>query len=77
MKHIKTLFVREDFLNLVKMDKLAGIFAGFLPIKSVLGDDGKGEIVLYKKSRGSKKAFKSLIETMEYCGKELKLCSPL
>lgn len=64
VKSVKTLFVLEDLSNLVKngrMGKLAGLFAAFLHIKPVLGDDGNGEIVLYKKSRGSKKALRELM----------------
>lgn len=76
VKSLKTLFVLDDLSNLVKngrMGKLAGMFASFLHIKPVLGDDGNGEIVLYKKSRGTKKAMKDLIEAIGERGKELNL----
>jgi len=45
VKTVKTLFVLEDLSNLVKngrKGKLAGLFAAFLHIKPVLGDDGNG-----------------------------------
>lgn len=76
VKSLKTLFVLDDLSNLVKngrMGKLAGMFASILHIKPVLGDDGNGEIVLYKKSRGSKKAMKDLIEAIGERGDELNL----
>jgi len=76
VKSLKTLFVLDDLSNLVKngrMGKLAGMFASFLHIKPVLGDDGNGEIVLYKKSRGTKKALKDLIDAIGERGKELNL----
>ncbi|BES65109.1 DegV family protein [Gottschalkiaceae bacterium SANA] len=75
-KTVKTLFVLEDLSNLVKngrMGKLAGLFAAFLHIKPVLGDDGNGEIVLYKKSRGTKKALRDLMTAIEERGKDLNL----
>ncbi len=76
VKSLKTLFVLDDLSNLVKngrMGKLAGMFASFLHIKPVLGDDGNGEIVLYKKSRGTKKALKDLIAAIGERGKEVNL----
>lgn len=76
VKSLKTLFVLEDLSNLIKngrMGKLAGIIASFLHIKPVLGDDGNGEIVLYKKSRGSNKAIKDMMHAIEERAKDLKL----
>lgn len=76
VKSLKTLFVLDDLSNLVKngrMGKLAGMFASFLHIKPVLGDDGNGEIVLYKKSRGTRKALKDLIDAIGERGRDLKL----
>lgn len=76
VKNLKTLFVLEDLSNLVKsgrMSKLTGLFASFLHIKPVLGDDGNGQIGLYKKSRGSKKAFRDLMAVIEERGRKLNL----
>ncbi len=62
--NLKTRFLLENLDTLIKngrMGKLAGMFAQFLHIKPILGDDGSGEIVLYDKARSSKKALAKLI----------------
>ncbi len=64
----KTLFILDDLNNLMKngrLNKVKGIIANLLHIKLILGEDGKGEITLYKKARGNKRAYKALLDSIE------------
>lgn len=73
IKEMKTFFLLESLDNLIKagrMSKFVGGVANALNIKPVMGSDD-GEIKLYKKVRGSKRAFNSLIDIIEEYGHKL------
>ncbi|WP_461205902.1 DegV family protein [Clostridium sp. DL1XJH146] len=68
VKEMRTLFILEDLNNLMKngrLNKVKGIIANLLHIKLILGEDGNGEITLYKKARGTKRAYKALLDSIE------------
>lgn len=61
----KVRFILHDLGNLVKagrMGKIVGLIVSVLKIKPVFGDDGNGEIKMYKKVLGTKKALMTLSE---------------
>lgn len=61
---LKTFFILESLDNLIKggrISKLAGHIASALSIKPIMCGD-KGDIKLYEKVRGSKRAFSRLVE---------------
>lgn len=67
VKKMNTLFVLQDISNLLKngrLSKIAGALVTMLNLKLVLGSNGFGEIELFKKARGTKKAFSLLVDTI-------------
>lgn len=76
--NVKIRFVLQDFGNLIKtgrMSRFAGIIASVLTIRPICGDNGAGEIKMYKKVFGNKKALVSLcnllVEKFEKEGNEI------
>lgn len=68
-----TLFVLESLDNLIKngrMSKFSGALAGLLSICPIMGGDREGEIKLYEKALGIKKAINKLIDVIEREAKE-------
>lgn len=64
ISEMKTMFVLDSLDNLIKagrLSKVKGKLASFFNIKPIMGSDGKGEIQLLDKARGSKRAFKKLV----------------
>ena len=62
---MKTFFILESLDNLIKngrISKTKGLVANILNLKPIMGDDGDGNIELVENNRGSKKAFKRLIQ---------------
>ncbi|KDR96177.1 EDD domain protein, DegV family [Peptoclostridium litorale DSM 5388] len=62
---MKTLFILESLDTLIKagrISRIAGIIGTALSIKPIMGADEHGNIYLVEKARGSKKAFKRLVE---------------
>ncbi|MGM0438209.1 MAG: DegV family protein [Bacillota bacterium] len=71
---MKTMFVLDSLDNLIKagrLNKVKGKLASFFNIKPILGSDGKGEIELLDKARGSKRAFKKLVKLIGEKGENL------
>lgn len=67
-KSICVRFVLQDFGNLIKagrMSRVAGVFASALSLCPVMADNGKGEIKVLEKVRGSKAAISHLANTVE------------
>lgn len=65
IKEMKTFFILESLDNLVKagrLSKLKGKIASTLNIKPIMGENGYGDIKEVEKVRGSKKAFRRLVE---------------
>lgn len=72
IKNMKTFFILEDLDNLIKngrMSKIAGGIASALNIKPVMTAED-GEIKLYDKVRGTKRAFARLVEIIGEHGKD-------
>ena len=62
---LKTYFISEDLSNLIKngrISKTQCLIANLLNIKPVMRADAEGNIETVEKIRGSKKAFKRLVE---------------
>jgi len=62
---MRTLFVLENLDNLVKngrMSRITGLIAGALHIRPILGADENGNIALYSKAKGSRRAMERLAE---------------
>ncbi|MCR2045043.1 DegV family protein [Anaerosalibacter massiliensis] len=62
---LKTFFILENLDNLIKggrMTKIAGHIASILSIKPIMGSDKDGNIKLVDKIRGTKRAFKRLVD---------------
>jgi len=60
---MKTFFISESLDNLMKngrISKFAGTVASVLKIKPIMTTNKDGEIILFEKSRGSKRALKRL-----------------
>jgi DegV family protein with EDD domain len=73
IKEMKTFFLLESLDNIIKsdrMNKVKGKLASLLSIKSILGEED-GEISLFDKARGSKLAFKKLIDIIREYDKNL------
>ncbi|OCL27072.1 fatty acid-binding protein DegV [Orenia metallireducens] len=73
IKEMKTFFLLESLDNLIKsdrMNKVKGKLASLLSIKPILGEED-GEISLFDKARGSKLAFKKLIDIIREYDKNL------
>lgn len=65
IKEMTTYFISESLDNLIKngrISKTKGLIANVLNLKPLMGANDKGEIVLVENHRGSKKAFKRLVE---------------
>ncbi len=70
ISELKTFFILESLNNLIKngrISKAAGLIANVLNFKPIMQDNGKGEISLYEKVRGNKRAFRTLVDAI---GKE-------
>lgn len=68
---MKTYFISEDLSNLVKngrISKTQGLIANVLNIKPIMAGAPDGNIVALEKVRGSKKAFKRLVELIDETG---------
>lgn len=68
---MKTLFILDSLDNLVKngrISNLKAMLASFLHIVPIMGENGKGEIVLLEQVRGNKKAFNRLVDMIGESG---------
>lgn len=64
-KSAKIRFILQDFGVMIKtgrIGKLAGLVASILTLRTICGDNGEGEIKMYKKIIGHKKALNALAE---------------
>ncbi len=62
---MNTYFISEDLTNLIKngrISKTKGLIINALNIKPIMGANSEGNIELVDKARGSKKAFKMLVD---------------
>ncbi|MEG1501228.1 MAG: DegV family protein [Clostridiales bacterium] len=69
IKDMKTFFVLENLDTMVKngrLGKVAGQLASVLSIRPVLGSDGDGNIKLFEKVRGTKKALIHLVDMIAH-----------
>lgn len=74
IKEMKTYFLLESLDNLIKSGRLSktkGLLANVLNLKPILGSDGDGNIKLFENVRGTKKAFRRLVELIGETGKNL------
>lgn len=74
ISEMKTFFILESLDNLIKngrISKTKGLIANVLNLKPIMGEDGDGNIKLIENNRGSKKAFKRLIELIGETGEKL------
>ncbi len=72
INEVKTFFILESLNNLIKngrISKASGLIANVLNFKPIMQDDGDGNISLYEKVRGTKKAFSKLVEAIKERGK--------
>jgi len=63
IENMRTFFISENLDNLIKngrISKMKGTLASILNIKPIMGTNRVGEIILYDKQRGIKKAYNSL-----------------
>lgn len=70
---MKTFFILESLDNLIKngrISKTKGIIANVLNLKPIMGDDGDGNIELVENNRGTRKAFKRLVELIGETGEK-------
>lgn len=70
---MKTFFISEDLSNLVKngrISKTQGLIANVLNIKPIMGATDDGNIEALEKVRGTKKAFKRLVEIVGETGEK-------
>lgn len=66
--NMKTYFVLERYDNLLKngrLNKITGKIISILNVKLVMGSDGKGNIALYAKPRGTKQMIEKLISLIK------------
>ena len=71
---MKTMFVLDSLDNLIKagrLSKVKGKIASFFNIKPIMGSNGKGEIKLLEKTRGSKRALNKLVNLIGEQGEDL------
>ena len=71
---MKTFFLLDSLDNLVKsgrMGKVMGKIGSVLSLKLVLGASEEGTIKLFDKARGTKRAFRRLIDQIEEHGERL------
>ncbi|MFW6377473.1 MAG: DegV family protein [bacterium] len=69
-----TFFVLEKMDNLInsgRINKILGRVVSALNIKLIMGKNEQGEIELYDKVRGSKRAFKKLLKTIDNHGSNI------
>lgn len=74
IRNLKTFFLLENFDHLVKSGRLNPLLAKIdtmLAIKPIMGADENGNIKLFDKARGYKKAFSRLIEIIGEQGSDL------
>lgn len=74
IKEMKTYFILENLDNLIKsgrVSKTKGLIANVLNLKPILGSDGDGNIKLFENVRGTKKAFRRLVELIGETGEKL------
>lgn len=74
IKEMKTFFILESLDNLIKagrIGKIIGQIATKLSIKPVMGSNDDGTIRLVEKVRGSKRAFKRLVDIIGEQGERL------
>ena len=74
IKEMKTYFILESLDNLIKSGRLSktkGLLANVLNLKPILGSDGDGNIKLFENVRGTKKAFRRLVELIGETGEKL------
>ncbi|MBU5292561.1 DegV family protein [Anaerosalibacter bizertensis] len=74
INEMKTFFILDNLDNLIKggrLTKIAGHIASFLSIKPIMGSDEKGTIRLVDKVRGTKKAFRRLVDIIGEEGKDI------
>lgn len=74
IKEMKTFFILESLDNLIKngrISKTKGLIANVLNLKPIMGSDGDGNIKLVESVRGTKKAFKRLVELIGEKGEKL------
>ncbi len=74
ISEMETMFVLDSLDNLIKagrLNKVKGRLASMLNIKPIMEDDGKGNIELLKKARGSKRALKKLVKLIDEKGVDL------
>lgn len=72
IKDMKTFFLLESLEHLAKAGRLNPIvarIASMLSIKPIMGEDGEGNIKLFEKMMGYKKAFKRFIDIIGEEGK--------
>jgi DegV family protein with EDD domain len=65
IENMRTFFISENLDNLIKngrISKMRGTIASILNIKPIMGTNRSGEIILYDKQRGIKKAYNRLKE---------------
>ncbi|RKD30630.1 DegV family protein [Thermohalobacter berrensis] len=74
IKEMKTFFILESLDNLMKagrLSKVKGKIASMLSIKPIMGSSDEGTIKLVEKVRGSKRAFKRLVQIIGEQGEKL------
>lgn len=74
ISEMKTFFILESLDNLIKngrISKTKGLIANVLNLKPIMGDDGDGNIELVENNRGTKRAFKRLVEIIGETGEKL------
>jgi len=67
IRDMQTLFVLDNLSTLIKtgrVNKIVGNMANVLKIKPIMGSDGDGNIILIKKTIGSKNALIKMVETI-------------
>lgn len=72
---LQTFFILESLENLIKngrISKTKGLIANILNFKPIMSDDGNGEIQLFDKVRGKKRAFSRLVEAIDEVGEDSK-----
>ncbi len=70
---MKTFFILESLDNLIKngrISKTKGLIANVLNLKPIMGSTDNGEIRLVENVRGTKKAFKRLVEIIGETGEK-------
>ncbi|MFO7814585.1 MAG: DegV family protein [Halanaerobiales bacterium] len=71
---LNTFFILEHMDNLInsgRINKIMGKIVKMLNIKLLMGANDNGEIKVYEKIRGSKKAFEKLVDYIDEYGTEL------